>query len=204
MQNLEATPRSLTGKGPNRRLRAQGMVPVILYGGAGEAAVSLAVPSQALRRILTGEHRRNTLVGIALEGAEVQPALLGELQYHPVTRAFIHADFIRVPLDKPVTVAVPVVTTGRSKGVVVGGRLRIVRRSVEVSCLPTQIPTGFAVDVTDLDGGDAVRFSECPSVDGIEKVYRNDFVVVQCLKGRDPKLDEVDEPLAEAPEVEEE
>ena len=192
MNNLTANSRTKTGKGHNRRLRAAGDVPAVVYGGSGEVS-SLSVKSSELKRLLRGAHRRNTLIGLEIDGNDPDPVLVTELQSDPITRELIHVDFIRVDLKTPITVKVPVEMVGRAKGVLAGGRMRLVRRVVDVSCLPEAIPASFPVDVSPLDGDEAFRFSECPAADGIEKVYKNDFVVVQCVKGREARQAEAEE-----------
>jgi large subunit ribosomal protein L25 len=200
MKNLTASSREKTGKGNNRRLRAEGDMPAVIYGGEGEA-LSLSLSSHALTRALRGENRRNTLIGLEIDGADAQPVLLRELQADPVTRDLVHADFIRVDLKTAVTIKVPVEMTGKAKGALLGGRMRMVRRVVDISCLPENIPASFAVEISDMDGGDSIRYSACPSADGITKVFRNDYVVVQCVKGREARQEDADEtaePAAEA------
>ena len=192
MQNLTAQSRAKTGKGNNRRLRASGAMPGVVYGGEGQVT-SLSVQSAELKRLLRGSHRRNTLIGLTIDGDDAQPVLVSEIQSDPITRELIHVDFIRVDLASTITVKVPVEMIGRAKGVLAGGRMRLVRRVVDVSCLPEAIPASFPVDVSSLDGDEAFRYSECPSAEGIEKVYKNDFVVVQCVKGRAARQADADE-----------
>jgi large subunit ribosomal protein L25 len=192
MEQLTATPRSATGKGHNRRLRATGDMPAIVYGGGAESQ-SVAVSAKNLERIMRGSHKRNTLIGLSIDGADAQPVLVRELQVDPVNRRLIHVDFVRCALDQHLVVQVPVETVGRSQGEIIGGRLRIVRRTVNVRCLPGNIPATFGVDVTPMHGGDSVRFSECVAPEGIELVAsKNDFVVVQCVKGRVAGDDDLD------------
>ena len=192
MQKLLANSRTQTGKGHNRRLRAAGNVPAVVYGGNGDVS-SLSLKSADLMRLLRGAHRRNTLIGLEIDGKDADPVLVTELQSDPITRELIHVDFVRIDLKVPITVKVPVEMVGRAKGVLAGGRMRLVRRVVDVSCLPEAIPASFPVDVSPLDGDDAFRFSECPTADGIEKVFKNDFVVVQCVKGREARQADADE-----------
>ncbi len=202
MENLTATSRTETGKGNNRRLRAAGNMPAVVYGGDG-GATSLAVGAAELTRLLRSAHRRNTLIGLTIDGADAQPVLVSELQADPITRNLIHVDFVRVDLKAPVTVKVPVEMTGRAKGVLEGGRMRLVRRVVNLSCLPEAIPSSFPVDVTELDGDDSLRFSECPAAEGLEKIFTNDFVVVQCVKGREARQADADEEAPAAAVAEE-
>ena len=202
MENLNATSRTKTGKGNNRRLRAAGDMPAVVYGGEGEAT-GLTVVAADLARLLRSAHRRNTLIGLAIDDGDAQPVLVRELQADPITRDLIHVDFVRVDLKNPVTVKVPVEMTGRAKGVLTGGRMRLVRRVVNLSCLPEAIPASFPVDVTELDGDDSLRFSECPTADGLEKIFKNDFVVVQCVKGREARQADAEEDAPVAAVVEE-
>ena len=192
MQQLTASLRSKTGKGNNRRLRAAGEMPGVVYGGDGEVS-SITVRSADLTRLLRGSHHRNTLIGLEIDGAASEPVLVTELQSDHLSRELLHVDFIRVDLKSAITVKVPVEMVGRAKGVLVGGRMRLVRRVVDVSCLPEAIPASFPVDVSPLDGDEAFRYSECPAADGIEKVFKNDFVVVQCVKGRAARQAEAEE-----------
>jgi large subunit ribosomal protein L25 len=199
MEQLTATSRSATGKGHNRRLRATGDMPGVVYGGEGESQ-SLALSAQELERLMRGSHKRNTLIGLTVDGADAEPVLVRELQVDPVNRHLIHVDFVRCSLDQHVVVQVPVETVGRSQGEIIGGRLRVVRRTIDLRCLPGDIPASFGVDVTPLHGGDSVRFSECVAPEGIEMVpSKNDFVLVQCVKGRVAGDDEdLDAPVAAA------
>jgi large subunit ribosomal protein L25 len=192
MHILKAESRTKTGKGNNRRLRSAGQMPGVLYGGTDDSS-SVAVDAAELARLLRSAHRRNTLIGLEIDGNKPEAVLVSELQSDPITRELIHADFVRVDLKSPITVKVPVEMVGRAKGVLIGGRMRLVRRVVSLSCLPEAIPSSFPVDVTPLDGDEAFRFSECPAVDGLEKVFKNDFVVVQCVKGREARQADADE-----------
>lgn len=198
MHILKAESRTKTGKGNNRRLRSAGKTPGVLYGGEGDSS-SVSVDAAELGRLLRSAHRRNTLIGLEIDGNKPEAVLVSELQSDPITRDLIHADFVRVDLKSPITVKVPVEMVGKAKGVLIGGRMRLVRRVVDLSCLPEAIPSSFPVDVTPLDGDEAFRFSECPAADGIEKVFKNDFVVVQCVKGREARQADADD--AEAEEV---
>ena len=120
MENLNASSRAKTGKGNNRRLRSAGDMPAVIYGGEGEVT-SLSVGSAELTRLLRSAHRRNTLIGLTIDGAAAEPVLVRELQADPITRELIHADFVRVDLKAPITVKVPVEMTGRAIGVLTGG-----------------------------------------------------------------------------------
>lgn len=183
MEALEATIRETRGKGSNRRLRSAGKLPAVVYGLEGDAQ-TLTVDPTILRRILLGDNRRNTLIGLCIDGAKGQPVLVRELQTNSVTREILHVDFIRVDTKAPVTVKVPVVTTGKAIGVDAGGRLKVVRRQVSLRVTPDNIPTAFAIDVSELDEGQSVRIGDCKAPEGTEMVFESNYVVVQCVTGR--------------------
>ena len=183
MEALTATTRVSRGKGSNRRLRAAGQLPAIVYGLDTEA-VALSIDPAVLRRILMGAKRRNTLIGLSIDGGDAVPVLVREVQTNAVTREILHTDFIRVDVKEPVVVKVPVVTTGKSVGVDAGGRLKVVRRQVNLRVKPELIPAQFEIDVTELDEGQSVRISACAAPEDTELVFETDYVVVQCVTGR--------------------
>jgi large subunit ribosomal protein L25 len=145
---IQVESRNNQGKGPSRQLRARGMVPAVVYGRGG--AVSLAVSPKQLRSALSSEHGINTLLTLTNEGKS-ELAMVKEMQTHPVSREVVHVDFYRVALDEPVQVDVPFAVTGRAAGVVKGGTLQVVFRTLPVLANPDKIPSKITVDVTPLD-----------------------------------------------------
>jgi large subunit ribosomal protein L25 len=138
LRKVSATVRTATGKGDNGRLRRTGSIPAVAYG-RGQPARALTIAPSDLGAILT--------------------VLLRDFQHHPVTRAFLHADFVQIALDQPVDVEIPLETTGKAVGVVKGGILRQVFRKIPVRCLPNLIPVKIVHDVTtlELDGHVAAK-----------------------------------------------
>jgi large subunit ribosomal protein L25 len=147
--SLDATLRSEGGKGPARRLRAAGSIPAVAYGKDLEA-VSISVSPKELRRLLESEHGLNTLISLNITGRSQISTLVAGYQYHPVTRALLHADFKQVSLDQPVDVRVPLEMTGKAPGVTLGGTLKQVFRELPVRVLPSQIPVKLTIDVSSL------------------------------------------------------
>jgi large subunit ribosomal protein L25 len=147
---LEATSRDTFGKNEARRTRRDGRVPGVLYG-EGKAATPIAVEPRALLKILHSESGANTLISLKLTGAGDTRVLVKDFQLDPITHQVLHADFYRVALDKQLQVTIPITVKGEPKGVKQqGGILEFVRREVEVSCLPLDIPEHIEVDVTEL------------------------------------------------------
>jgi large subunit ribosomal protein L25 len=153
---LEAQKRETFGKNESRRLRAQGLIPGVVYGGEG-SGTPVAVNPKELMQILRSESGANTLINLKLDGGESR-VLLKEFQLDPVGHTLLHADFYRIALDKMLTVTVPVVLRGEAKGVKVqGGVVDFVHREIEVECLPTDIPERIEVDVSELMINDSIR-----------------------------------------------
>lgn len=154
---LNAVKRDTRGKNEARRLRAAGQIPGVLYGGA-EGPVAIAVEPKVLSRILHSESGVNTLIDLSLDGGDAGKVLVKEFQLDPIKKHFLHADFYRLALDRPITVTVQVHLTGESKGVKnQSGVLEFLTREIEVEVLPTQIPEQIVVDVTELTIGQDVR-----------------------------------------------
>jgi large subunit ribosomal protein L25 len=160
---LEARSRDTIGKNEARRLRRDGLIPAVLYGGqaVGEQPVGrpIAVDPKGLSRILHSQSGVNTLIGLQVDGsAESARVLVKEYQLDPVSHALLHADFYRIAMDRLLTVTVPIVLQGESRGVKQqGGLVDFVHREIEVECLPADIPGQITVDITELMLGESVR-----------------------------------------------
>ena len=154
---VNAEQRQGRGKGPARRLRAQGKIPAVVYGGeTGPAHV--AVDPAALLKAIETPHRFNTILTLKMDGAE-KHVLFKEYEVDPVSRELLHADFLEVKMDKPVKVRVPVVTTGTAAGQVDGGILSLAAHDILVEALPGKIPVKIEVDVTELKIGRSLHIS---------------------------------------------
>ena len=131
-------------------------------------------------------------------------AMVKELQTHPVTGQFLHVDFYEVDLKSKINAMVPVTVTGKSQGVEDGGILQIVRRELEVFCLPTAIPEAIEVDISELEIGGSIHVNEIDLPGDVELPEDIDFTVITVLA---PKVEEVvveEEELVEGEEVPEE
>ena len=201
---VEAAPRANRGKNEARRLRATGQVPAVLYGGKNEA-VTLAVNTKQVTAILRSEAGHNTLFQVTLSGKQ-QPAILKDWQVDPLTGSLLHVDLLRVAMDVRMRVKVPVHTFGEPAGVKQqGGIFETVTREVEIECLPTDIPTEFRVDVSELLIGKHLRVGEIP-IDAakVKLITDPDRVIahVVALKAEEEKPAEVVVADAAAPPAE--
>jgi len=147
-----------TGKGPARQARFAGEIPGVIYG-AGETPVALAVPKKEFELALkTARAGGNVIVALRLDGAAEKTAIIREVQRDPITHAILHLDFHHISLTEKVTVEVTVHLVGTPDGVKNGGGiLEHITRTIEIECLPTQIPQHLEADVTALAIGDSVH-----------------------------------------------
>jgi large subunit ribosomal protein L25 len=178
-QTLNAEPRTESGKGFARRLRAEGKVPGTLYGHGLDGAQSVILDPEAMYDLLTTRKRQNIVFSLELEGQTFSDVMVKDYQIDPVRRELQHADLIAIDPDKRVSVTVPVDPIGRPVGVRAGGRLQVVRGMIPVTCLPNEIPESIEHDVTKLKMGQAVLATELNLPEGLEPDWPVDFAVVR-------------------------
>jgi|KBSMisStandDraft_5_1062788.scaffolds.fasta_scaffold255267_2 large subunit ribosomal protein L25 len=155
---LEAAKRDRFGKNEAGRIRREGRVPAVLYGGATREAVPLTVDPKSLLRILHSPAGLNTLITLKVDGAGDTRVLVKDYLVGPVSRQLLHADFYRVAMDKAIKVRVAIVLKGEAKGVKAqGGVVEFVNREIDIECLPGDIPEHLDVDVTELMVHDGIR-----------------------------------------------
>lgn len=165
---LNAQLRTTTGTGTSRKIRRGGKIPAVLYG-AGEKPVELEVSPTELQKALDPVKGRNTLLHLNIEGgpAGSTAVLLKDAQRHKLRGDVLHADFLRVQLNKPVRANVPLVLTGKAEGVKNGGTMHQVYRTIDLSCLPERIPAKVEIDVSPLGIGQAFHVSDLKLPEGV-------------------------------------
>jgi large subunit ribosomal protein L25 len=160
---LSAKVRENHGKGAARQLRRSGLTPAVLYG-QGQPNVSLAIDPLVFGKVTDPGRAINTVYTLEIEqdGAPAQTVTAMVVDYHrdAVRDDLLHVDFLRVDPERPVERKIPVSYTGRSVGVMKGGRLKTFRRIVQVAAKPFELPVELLVDVTPLDGGQYLRIKD--------------------------------------------
>ena len=161
---LDAVKREGRGKNEANRLRAGGQIPAVVYGskkeGKAPEGVAVSVDPKAVLRILHSDSGANTLINLRVDGTEAR-VMVKEYQLDPVTHQLLHADFYALAMDKEITVTVPIVLKGESRGVKQqGGIVDFVTREIEVQCLPTNIPEHIDVDISELMLNQSVRLKD--------------------------------------------
>jgi len=204
--DLKATQRNTAGKSPARALRRQGLIPAILYGPKRET-LSLTVSPMDLEKIYKTSGTEQVVLKLVIENGVTQnvTVLVKEVQATPVTRQYLHIDFLEISLDKEIVIRVPVEVTGKSKGVERGGFFQLVRHELEVSCLPMDMPDKIEVDITDLDIGDAIHVEEIALDDKIKMLSEPGHTVLTVVAPtvEEEELPEEEEELEEGEEGEE-
>ena len=174
---LKAKPREGKGNGPARVLRSQGRIPAVLYGPGREAA-KLSVDTTDFEKLLKQGSVGRLLFNLAIEGDKPCPVMIKELQQKAVSEEFLHIDFYEVDMNRKISATVPVTVSGKSVGVEMGGILQIIRRELEVTCLPNAIPEVIDIDITELNVGESVHVQEIPLGEGLEFPADVNFTVV--------------------------
>jgi large subunit ribosomal protein L25 len=195
---LVAEFRETQGKGASRRLRHEGKVPAILYGGH-TAARNLTLSHQKLMIMLENERFYSTILNLKV-GDQAQAAILKDVQRHPYKNAIVHVDFQRVEENEKIRIRVPLHFTGAavSPGVKSqGGIVSHMRNEAEVSCLPKDLPEFIEVDISGLSLNESIHLSQLKIPTGVVLVElaKEDAAVVAI---HSPRAEEVETPVAAA------
>jgi large subunit ribosomal protein L25 len=153
--SVKGTKRESLGKKQAKRIREQGDVPAVLYGH--EEIMHISVPFSELRKLI---YTPNVyLVDLEIDG-EVHKAIIQDMQWHPIEEQVLHIDFLKVEDDKPVKISLPIVLTGRAKGIKAGGKLKQNMRKLKVKALAEHLPDTIEIDITKLGIGDSYKVEE--------------------------------------------
>ena len=174
MKEIKVTGQKRTdlGKKASKQLRKEGLIPCNLYGEAQQdgkpVAFSFTAPMSELRKLVYTPHIY--VVELIIDG-ERRTAVLKELQFHPVTDAVLHVDFLEVNEEKPITIGLPVKLVGLAQGIRDGGRMSLSLRKLNVKAPYKSLPEHLDVDVTALTIGGQLSY------EGLELVTGKDVVV---------------------------
>jgi large subunit ribosomal protein L25 len=198
---LQVRERDERGSRHARRLRAEGVIPGVLYGNG--ASRPIAVPERELRAAVSGPSGMHAILDIVLEGQKtVHPSVLAEYQQDPIRGTISHIDLREVRLDQPIHAAVVVHLVGDSPGVKTGGVLSLVTREIHVEALPTDVPEHIDADLSGMEVGDVLRLEDIPPIENVtflDDPHETVIATVSAPRG----LVELEEAEAEAEEGEE-
>ncbi|MDR1980742.1 MAG: 50S ribosomal protein L25/general stress protein Ctc [Tannerellaceae bacterium] len=194
---LKGVPREIVGKKASKAVRRGNMIPAVLYGsepvvlpyegtlntgehvvdlgdGKGVVVTNFAVTQDGIRGLIyTSEV---FLVELSLEGGKKATAMIKDIQFHPVTDAILHIDFLEIFEEKPIVIDIPVALEGYAEGVKSGGKLSLEMRKLKVKALYKQIPEKLTIDITNLGLGKTIQVGSL-HFDQLELVNAKNAVV---------------------------
>ncbi|MGA1051743.1 MAG: 50S ribosomal protein L25 [Ilumatobacteraceae bacterium] len=174
-----------TGSANSRRLLREDRIPAVVYG-QGMSPISISVARRDLRIALSGAAGTNTVLDLTVDGS-VYPAIVKEIQRHPVRRTVQHVDFIQVNLDQTLKVSVPVRLEGEASEVLSnGGLVDLSMNEIEVETTPRSIPDEIVIDISGLTMDSTVTVGQIPLPAGVTATADADAVVVSVLATRAP------------------
>lgn len=170
--DIKGSKRADISKQEVKGLREAEKVPCVIYGG--KEPVHFSADASSFKDLIYTPSAH--LVNLDVDGTTFK-SVLKEVQYHPVTDAIIHVDFLEISDSKPVTISVPVKFTGASEGVKQGGKLVAKMRKLKIQALPSKLPDDITIDITDLKIGGSVRVRDMKH-DGVTFLDSENNVIV--------------------------
>jgi large subunit ribosomal protein L25 len=178
---VPALPRASRGKNEARRLRVSGRIPAVVYG-AFKDPVAISLNPKDITKIIHSKTGHNSIFDLNIEGLETTPVIVADEAYEPIRGHLLHIDLRRIDLTRKLRVSVPVHISGESKGVKQqGGVLDVVTRTIEIECIPDDIPNHFDVNVTELMIGNAIRVSDLEVKEGVRIFTAGEAVIAHVV-----------------------
>jgi len=174
-KEIATSVRGVFGKGPMRRMRAEGKTPGVVYSGGGEA-LALEFETKVLFQKLLDIQGRNAVINLKIDNGTEKNVLVKEIQTDPVKDTLYHADFLEIDLEKKAHFKVPIIYRGKAKGEDLGGIKHIDKTSLVLEGKPLDIPDECRVDVSRLGIGDKISAGQIALPDGVTLVSDADMV----------------------------
>ena len=177
MSNLKAIKRENTSSGSNNKLRAEGLVPAILYGGK-DPNQNISVEKKAIKNIINSDTFLSKVLELDIDGKK-EKVIPRDVAFHVVSEEPIHIDFMRIVAGKKIILEIPVkfINHPDSPGLKRGGVLNIVRRKVELKCPGENIPDDITVDLAGTDIGTSIKISSVKLAENVVPTIDRDFVI---------------------------
>jgi large subunit ribosomal protein L25 len=196
---LKAQKRTVIGRNAIKNIKKEGLVPGVVYGSQAQP-MALQVDGRELKNVLAHASSEHVLVELEImdDGQSTSRlALIQEVQHHPLKRDLLHVDFHAVSATEKITSEVPIEAFGDALGVrTFGGLLEYSLRSLDVECLPQDLPDIIRIDVSNLNIGESFHVRDIPLPSGVEALTDADLTVVSVVASR---VGEEVTPTAEAP-----
>jgi len=199
---LRASARKTSGKGPARRARTSGLIPAVFYNPKAESL--MLTVSAADMKIILKKKDENVFINLQIEDegkSTDRMSIIKDIQIDCLTGQIIHIDFYEISMDHKLTVDVPVHFEGAQEVVKQGGELLIMKKEVSISCLPSILPDHFAVDISGLKAGEALRVRDLPLTEGMTILESEDTILAMVSITREEAKPEAEEEAAKEPEA---
>ncbi len=199
LTKLEAKKRDETGKEAAKRYRNADMTPCIIYG-LGADAISITIPTMELAKTL--QQAEGELLEISVDGAIIETVQVLEIQRETITDHLMHVDFKRLDLTAASEFTVRLEFSGDSVGVRGGGIRNVIEDTIDIECLPTDLPSHLDVNISLLDIGDALYARDIKLPEGVSLVSEPEIMIVNITTAAAEEVEKVAEPV-EGEEAEE-
>ncbi|TDU66588.1 large subunit ribosomal protein L25 [Prosthecobacter fusiformis] len=186
-------PRTSEGTAAVNRLRKAGSIPAVVYGRK-TAPLNVQVNTKVFTKLLESSASDNILVSLKIESGE-QLALVQEVQHDHLRGGILHVDFHAVAMDEEIHAEVPLTMVGESPGAKAGGLIEAIHHTLEVRCLPKDLPEALEVDISDLQTGKGIHVGDLKLPEGVRAKLADEVVLIMC---EEPKVVE-EVPAAAAP-----
>jgi large subunit ribosomal protein L25 len=171
-----------SGSSAARRLRREEKIPAVIYG-QGMSPLTVTIDRRDLRIALSGAAGTNTILEISVDG-NTYPAVIKELQRHPVKRTVAHVDFLRINMSEELTIAVPVRLVGEAKAVVSeGGLVDASEDTIDIVTTPANMPSEISIDISDMQPGEVIRLGQIALPAGTRALGDPDLPIVTAIAG---------------------
>jgi large subunit ribosomal protein L25 len=175
-QSLKAAPRARTGSGRLNQMRREGWLPSVIYGRKAENK-NLKVDAKAFAELLAHSTSDNILINLDIEGEGTRLAFLQAIQHDALSGAALHADFLAIDENTEITANIPVHLNGEAAGVKAGGVVEQYVHTLEIVCLPNDLPDTIEIDISGLGLGASLHISELGLPAGVKPTHAGDVVV---------------------------
>ena len=188
--SISGSKRKSPGKADAKATRNEGLVPCIVYGGKEE--VHVQIDERAFNKLVYTPDQY--IVNLDVDGTTYK-VIMKAIQYHPISDKIIHVDFQELA-GRPVKMTLPILTKGQAKGVLAGGRLRVVRRNVKVQGLPEDMPSFIELDISNLRIGKSIKIGDL-KISGITFLADDNQIIVAVRMKRGALVEDEEEEAAE-------